>query len=207
MVQENIQPEASNLDEATYVDSAVDSAPSHAEITASGIEEYTADFLLGDKGWVGVAFVIFMVLFIKYAWPKIAGGLDARSSAIAAKLKEAELLKEEAQAILAEAERKVAEADITAARMIETAKADSKQMAINAEKEIEEEIERKISIANEKIKRAELAAVDNVKNKAVDAAIAAASEAIAKELAKGNSAAKSDKLIKESLKAISSKAS
>lgn len=165
--------------------------------------EQVAEFLFSEKWWVAVAFFIFVFLFVKYIWPKIAGGLDGRSNAIEASLKEAEALKEEAQAILAEAERKIAEADKTAQKMIETAKADSKQMAINAEKEIEEEIDRKISIANDKIKRAERAAVDNVKNQAVDAAIAAASAIIEK----GITSAKSEKLIKESLKVISNKAS
>ena len=163
---------------------------------------HAAEAFLGvdAKGWVGIAFIVFAILFVKYVWPLLANILDSRSAQIEAKLREASELKEEAQAILAEAERKSAEADQATKDMISTAKADAKQMIVNAEAEIEKEIEEKISLANKKIERAQKLAIENVKNKAVDAAIDAASELIEKKISKGS---KKDALIKDSLKVIS----
>lgn len=159
-----------------------------------------AHFLLDETGWVAVAFVAFALLFLFKVWPKIAEALDGRTKAIEEQLRQAAELKEEAQAILAESERKAAEAEQAAKDMIETAKADSKQMIVNAEQEIEKEIEEKTSLAKQKIKRAEAQAIDNVRDQAVDAAIAAAAELIQKEVSKGS---KKDALVKDSLKVIS----
>lgn len=155
---------------------------------------------LSATGWVGVAFVIFCALFIWKAWPMIAKSLDAKSKEIADKLAEAEKLKNEAQAMLAEVERKAAEAEQAKIDMLETAKADAKQMIVNAEKEIEKEISEKIALADEKIKRAEKLAIENVRHEAIDAAIKTAEGLISEKL-KG---AKKDALVKDSLKVISS---
>lgn len=176
-----------------------------AEGVANEFAEHTGDALgLDATAWVGIAFAIFIILFIKYAWPKMALALDGKSLQIRNQLEEAANLKEEAQAILADAERKSAEASQAAIDMMETAKADAKQMIVNAEKEIEKEIEEKLVFADKKIRRAEKLAIENVRDKAVDAAIDAATVMIEKELSKGS---KKDALVKDSLKVISSKVS
>ena len=60
---------------------------------------------LGASGWVAVAFIIFVIAAIKPVVSKVGGMLDVKSAAIGAQLKEAEALREEAQAALANYQR------------------------------------------------------------------------------------------------------
>ena len=55
------------------------------------------------RTWVGVAFVIFFVIFGRKIWGVITGILDKRGANIRAELAEAARLRSEAEAMLAEA--------------------------------------------------------------------------------------------------------
>ena len=67
-------------------------------------------FYLDPKFWVGVSFVIFLLLVGRKAWAQLTGMLDARAERVRAELAEAARLREEAEAMLRQAE-----ADRTAA--------------------------------------------------------------------------------------------
>ncbi len=151
--------------------------------------------------WVGVAIVAFLVLAVTKIWPKLAAALDGYSANIRAEIENANALKAEAQALLVQTQRKAAEAERMADEILERAKFEAKQIADEAEKEIEREIERKMKLAEDKIKRAEDAALENVRRKAVESAIEAAREILEGELAKSD---KKQKLIDKSIKLISS---
>lgn len=73
--------------------------------------------------WVAVAFLLFVALLLYLKAPaKIAAMLDERSARIAKELAEARKLREEAQALLAEYQGKRAEAEKTAAQIVEQAR-------------------------------------------------------------------------------------
>lgn len=151
--------------------------------------------------WVGIGFFIFVALFVWKAFPLLGKGLDDYGNKIATEIATAQALRKEAQELLDAAEKKSAAAERNASEIIERAKFEAKLIADEAEKDIEREIERKMKIAEEKIQRAEVAAVENVRKKAVEKAIEAASEAIRKEL----TGAKSEQLVEKSLRLISNK--
>ena len=128
-------------------------------------------------------------------------GLDAHSAKIKEEIEQAAKLRQEAQEVLDQAQRKANEAERTANEIIERARFDSKQIADDAEREIEREMERKIKLAEEKIGRAEAQALENIRKKAVESAVEAAKTILTNEL---SNKANKDKLVEKSIRLMSS---
>ena len=131
------------------------------------------------KIWIALAFVIFMLGFIKYALPFILRGLDNRSAKIKDELDEAVHLREQAQALLNEYQKKQKDMLDEAERLLETAKIEAKNMRKAAEAELKESVERRTRLAHEKIARAEADALADIQSNLVDVAMSAAEKMIA----------------------------
>jgi F-type H+-transporting ATPase subunit b len=139
-------------------------------------------FFAEPRSWVAVAFVIFFVLFGSKIWQALAGLLDKHSAAVRAELDEASRLRQEAEAMLAEA-RTRREAALTEARaMIESAHAEAGRVAEQARVDAEASGRRREQMAMERIAAAEKAAVTDVRLAAADIAARAAHEVIAATL-------------------------
>jgi F-type H+-transporting ATPase subunit b len=135
--------------------------------------------------WVAVAFVIFIGVLVYFGTHKmILDALDQRAVRIKAELDEARRLKEEAQALLAEYQRKKNEAEREAEGIIAGAKAEAERLAVEAKAKSEEFLARRTKLAETKIAQAEAQAVADVRNAAADSAVAAA-EAILIETVRG----------------------
>jgi F-type H+-transporting ATPase subunit b len=142
--------------------------------------------------WVAVAFVLFIGVLGYFGVHKlILSSVDQRRDKIKAELDEARRLKEEAQAVLAEYQRKQHEAEEEAAGIIAGAKAEAERMVIEANAKMEEFVARRTKMAETKIAQAEAQAVSDVRAAAADAAVAAA-EKVLTESVKGDVA---DKLV------------
>lgn len=138
--------------------------------------------------WVMIAFLLFMGIIFYYRVPALlAGALDKRADVIRTELDEARRLREEAQALLADYQRKSREAEEEAKVIVEQAKREAEALAAETRKALAEQVERRTKVAEEKIARAEAQAVSEVRASAVDVAIAAA-EKILKERASGETA-------------------
>jgi len=142
--------------------------------------------------WVAVAFVLFIGVLGYFGVHKlILSSVDQRRDKIKAELDEARRLKEEAQALLAEYQRKQHEAEEEAAGIIAGAKAEADRMVVEANAKMEEFVTRRTKMAETKIAQAEAQAVSDVRAAAADAAVAAA-EKVLTESVKGDVA---DKLV------------
>src|SRR3954468_7058501 len=131
--------------------------------------------------WVAVAFVLFIgVLVYVGAHKKITDALDHRSARIKAELDEARRLREEAQKLLAEYQRKQREAEREAEAIVADAKAEAERVAAGAGSKMEEFVTRRTKLAETKIGQAEAQALADVRATAADAVVAAA-EAILRE--------------------------
>lgn len=149
--------------------------------------------------WVAVSFVLFVALVVYLGVPgKVTAALDARSERIANELAEANRLREEAQALLAEFQKKRKEAEAEADNIIAQAKAEAEAFAAETRRKLGETVERRTKMAEQKIASAEAQAVKEVQSAASDLAIAAASDLIASE-AKG---AKGEQLVDDSIDAL-----
>ena len=130
--------------------------------------------------WVAIAFIIFIgVLIYLGAHRRVFDGLDQRRARIKAELDEAVRLREEAQAVLAEFERKGREAEGEAASIIAGAKAEAERLAAEAKARMEDFVARRTKMAEAKIAQAEAQAVADVRSAAADTAVAAAEKILA----------------------------
>jgi F-type H+-transporting ATPase subunit b len=135
--------------------------------------------------WVAVAFVIFLAVLAKLGVHRmILGVLDARGARIKAELDEAKRVREEAQALLAEYQRKRADADREADAILVAAREEAERVAAEAKAKVEEFVVRRTKVAETKIAQAEAQAVADVRTAAAEAAVGAA-ERILAETTKG----------------------
>ena len=147
--------------------------------------------------WEGLAFVIFIAVAAKMGGKRIIAALDARSDAIRDELDQARRLREEAQSLLAEYQRKRRDAEKEADEIVEHAKKEAIALRAEAERKLEENLARRTRLAEEKIGRAEAQAIQDVRNTAIDVAVAAAQKLIAENLDDGRAQALIDDAIGE----------
>lgn len=143
-----------------------------------------------------IAFVIFIGILVYFKVPaKITGFLDSRGEGIAEELAEARRLREEALELHASFERKQAEVQDQAQRIVAKAKEDAEIVAAQTKAEIEASIARRVKAAQDQIASAEASAIKDVRNQAVAIAIAAAGDVLTKKL----DADQSDALIQKAI--------
>ena len=137
------------------------------------------------EAWVAIAFVIFLgILVYLGAHRRVIDGIDQRKARIQAELDEARRLREEAQALLAEYQRKRNEADREAEAIIASANVEAERLAAEGKARMEDFVTRRTKMAEAKIAQAEAQALAEVRSAAADAAVAAA-EKILSRSAKG----------------------
>ncbi|MEO9827048.1 MAG: F0F1 ATP synthase subunit B [Paracoccaceae bacterium] len=151
---------------------------------------------------VAISFFLFIGVLFYFKVPSIiAGLLDKRAEGIQDELNEAKALRDEAQALLASYERKHAEVQEQADRIVAQAKESAEEAAAQAKVDLEKSIKRRLQAAQDQIASAESGAVKQVRDEAARVAVSAAGEVIAKEM----SASKSDDLIDEAIKTVQAK--
>jgi F-type H+-transporting ATPase subunit b len=138
---------------------------------------FTPDF------WVAVSFFVFIGILIKMGVPSmLTKALDDRADAVRKELDQARRLREEAQDLLADYQRKQRAADEEAKAIIESARREAEAMKAESAKSLKEQLERRTRLAEDKIARAEAQAVSEVRAAAVDVAMSAAERLIGDKL-------------------------
>ena len=129
--------------------------------------------------WVFLALVLVVGLAIYKGIHKVmAKALDDRADAIRKQLDDARTLREEAQSLLADYQRKQVEAEEQAKAIVEQARKDAANMAKQARADLKERLARRAELAEAKIANAEIQAMADVKARAVDLATKAAEQLI-----------------------------
>lgn len=130
--------------------------------------------------WATIALFMFLGLIAYLGVPRMVGkSLDARADRIRADLEEARRLREEAQQLLAEYQRKRKEAEREAADIVAAAKHEAEILEADARQKTEDYVTRRTALAEQKIAQAERDAVNEVRSRAVDIAVAAAGKLLA----------------------------
>ena len=130
--------------------------------------------------WAFVALVIFLAIVFYMKVPAtISKSLDERAVRIRNELDEARRLREEAQQLLAEYQRKRKEAEKEAGDIVAAAKREAGQLVEDARKKTDEYVVRRTALAEQKIGQAERDAVNEVRTRAVDVAVEAARSVLA----------------------------
>lgn len=152
--------------------------------------------------WALIALILFFALLIWLKVPsQVNQALDKRSQRIRDELDEARRLREEAQELLAEYQRKRKEAETEAEEIVAAAKREAELMAEEAEQKTKEFVERRTAMAEQKIEQAESQAVADVKASAVNLAVAAA-ESIIRDKVSGKTASQ---LVDDSIEVVRNK--
>ncbi len=159
-------------------------AETHASTLANGAaspEHHEAPTALGISapGFVALSMLVVIGLMIWQKVPAmIAKALDSRIGTIRAQLDEANRLRAEAEALLADAKKRSAASAGDAAAIIAHAEAEAKTMLAKAEADAAELTARRARMAEDKIAAAERGAIAEVRARAADAATRAATQII-----------------------------
>jgi len=152
--------------------------------------------------WALVALIIFLGAMVYLKVPgMVTSALDKRADTIQKELDEARRLREEAQALLADYQRKGREAETEAEEIIEQAKREAEALTAESGKRLEEYVANRTRQAEEKIAQAEAQALQEVRALSADVAIAAAEKVLAAKVT-GTTA---DALIERSIGEVKSK--
>lgn len=165
-------------------DPAVQSVQTEAVTEAGGArpEDVVGPFYTDPTFWVAVGFLLFVgLLWYLKVHKTAAAALDARSAKIAHDIDEAARLRADAEALLAQAQAKLAAAEGDAAGIVDAARRGGAQLAEQAARDLEATIARKSKAAEDRITAAERAATAAIRAAAVDKATAAARRVIAED--------------------------
>lgn len=160
------------------------------------------ELLLDSHFWVAIAFVVFLAVLVaagvhRLAW-KALGDAGAK---VQAQLDEAEGLRREAQALLAQVKAQKDASDKLAAEMLANAKEEATRLQAEAQVKLAEQIERRGQMAERKIAQAEAQAAAEVRAAAAELAAVMAEEVLVKRLA----ASKTDPLIDKAIGQLAGK--
>jgi F-type H+-transporting ATPase subunit b len=151
--------------------------------------------------WAFAALIVFLAVLVYLKVPgKIVAALDARSAQIRASLQDAERLRNEAQALLADYQRRRGEAEAEAKEIVEQATREATAIAAEAHSRMEDYVARRTKAVEQRIAQAEVQAVAEVRSRAIDVAAAAAARILAE---RGRGAA-GDELIERSIASVRS---
>ena len=145
--------------------------------------------------WVLLAVVLFAIVVWKPARRAVVGTLDERAMRIQGELEEARKLRDEAEQLLADYRQKEREAAADAQAIIAHARDEAERIAAQSARDLQQSLERRQRLAEERIAQAEAKALDEIRAAAVDVAIAAAREVIVSQLDERRGAAMLDAAI------------
>jgi F-type H+-transporting ATPase subunit b len=136
--------------------------------------------------WVAVAFFIFMGIAWKAgAFSAITKGLDTRAARIKAELDDARALREEAQRVLVDYQKRREAAEAEAEGIVKAAREEAERLAAEAQAKLADFVARRTKMAEQKIAQAEAQATAEVRAAAADAAVRASEDILRKQVASG----------------------
>jgi F-type H+-transporting ATPase subunit b len=132
--------------------------------------------------WAFMALLVFLGLLVYLKLPaRIVGALDARSAKIRSELADAKRLREEAQALLSEYQRRRGEAEGEAEAIVTQARREAETLTEEARLRMADYVSRRTRAVEQRIAQAETQAVAEVRGRAIDVAAAAAAEILARK--------------------------
>lgn len=141
--------------------------------------EHHSSFWADPRLWVGIAFFIFFAVFGRKIFGGLLAQLDNRAVAIRNELDEASRLRQEAEAMLAEATSKREAALRDAQAMLEQARSEAQRVGEAARADAAASATRREKMAMDRISAAEKAAVTDVRLAAAELAGRAAERVLA----------------------------
>jgi F-type H+-transporting ATPase subunit b len=151
--------------------------------------------LADPEFWVLLAVLVFIAIVWKPMRRFIVGTLDQRAMRIEGELEEARKLREEAEQLLAEYQKRQREAAAEAQSIVAHAREEAERIAAQAARDLQQSLERRQRLAEERIAQAESKAMTEIRGAAVDVAINAARQVIVSDFDERRGAALLDSAI------------
>lgn len=132
--------------------------------------------------WLLIALVILFLIIRKPLTRTVFGALDAHAAKVRAELDEAKRLREEAQSLLAEHQRRLAAGEDQAKAIVEHARTEVQRQTERHSAELEAALQRRTEQAMERIEREEARALQEVRAQAASLAIRTTERLLADQL-------------------------
>ncbi len=132
--------------------------------------------------WTIVVFLLVLFVLKKYAWGPILGALDAREAGIRSSIDEATNLQAEAESLLEEHRRQLADARRQAQEIVAEGRAAAERLGREIQDKARHEGDRIVERARAEIERERDKALSTVRTEAVELALAAASRLLEERL-------------------------
>jgi F-type H+-transporting ATPase subunit b len=129
-----------------------------------------------------VALLILIAIVYKPLTRTVFGALDGHASKVRAELDAAKRLREEAQGLLAEHQRKVAAGEDQAQKIVAQAEAEAQRQTERHQSELEAALQRRTEQAMERIEREEARALQEVRTQAATLAVRTTERLLADQL-------------------------
>lgn len=123
--------------------------------------------------WIALSTLLVVALLVKLLTPVITRALDKRSEDISEELERAMALREEAQVILAQYQKKQRESLKEAEEIVQKANLEARRITREAEQDVEEQLKKRMKLAMDKIAQAERQALQEVQGRVIDVTVAA----------------------------------
>lgn len=148
--------------------------------------------------WAMIALFIFLGVVIYLKVPAmLTRSLDERAARIRQELEEARRLREEAQGLLAEYQKRRRAAEGEAEALVTAARREAETLVADARRKSQDYVTRRTALAEQKIGQAERDAIAEVRATAVDVAVEAARKILAEKSDTGSDAALFQKALGE----------
>lgn len=131
------------------------------------------DLLENPVFWVSLSTLFVTGALIKVLTPVVTKAMDKRAAEISEELERAVALREEAQVILAQYQKKQRESLKEAEEIVQKANLEARRITREAEQDMEEQLKKRMKLAMDKIEQAERQALQEVQNRIIDVTVAA----------------------------------
>lgn len=131
------------------------------------------DLLQNPVFWVSLSTAFVTGALIKILAPVVTKAMDKRAAEISEELERAVSLREEAQVILAQYQKKQRESLKEAEEIVQKANLEARRITREAEQDVEEQLKKRMKLAMDKIEQAERQALQEVQNRIIDITVAA----------------------------------
>ncbi|MCR9257017.1 MAG: F0F1 ATP synthase subunit B' [Alphaproteobacteria bacterium] len=141
--------------------------------SSGGLPQLNPETFASQLFWLFLSFGVFYLLMSRVALPKVRSALEERDRRISSDLEKAGQLKAEAEGILAEYEKAVADARAKASAVLSEAADAAAQDAAKRTADLDAKLNKRLKEAEERIAAAKAEALENLRSVASDAAASA----------------------------------
>lgn len=159
-----------------------------AEGGGAGLPQLDPSTFATQIFWLAVTFIALYLLMSRVALPRVRDVLEERERRITDDLEKAQRLKDEAEAVLAEYEKALADARASAQALFAKAAEQANAEAAKRQQEMSQKLAKQLETAESRVQAAKAEALDNIRQVATDVARDAAARLIGGDVGEDDAA-------------------